>query len=119
MLSRAQVARKLQMSSLTYSLRCRVASEPVRWRDEGTSQRGVCFAAGCGLWGGRWRLSGTDYGGNRRPRGLVTATIDEPRGGKVKIRFHAATASCHRAAASARKVRSVGRETGRRGGVEG
>jgi hypothetical protein len=24
-----------------YSLRCRVASEPVRWRDQGTSQRGV------------------------------------------------------------------------------
>jgi hypothetical protein len=43
--------------------------------------------------------------------GLVTATIDEPRGGKVKSGFHAATASCHCAAASARKVRSVDRET--------
>src|SRR5712692_6346604 len=38
--------------SLTYSPRCRVASAPPRWGEKGTSDRGVCFAAGLGLWVG-------------------------------------------------------------------
>jgi len=45
-------------------------------------------------------------------RGLVTATVAGREGGRRRIGFHAAaTASCHCAAASARKVRSVDRET--------
>jgi hypothetical protein len=46
-----------------------------------------------------------------KPAGLVTATIDGPRGGKANQVYAAAMASCHCAAASARKVRSVDRET--------
>jgi hypothetical protein len=51
-------------ASLTYSLRCRVASEPPRWRGKGTSRGGVCFAAD-------WvalEVLGTGY---RRDRGPI------------------------------------------------
>jgi len=87
--------------NLTYSLQCRVASEPVRWRDEGRSQRGVSFAAGCGLWGRRWRLSGADYGGNRRPVIYGPVGINAPARWRIKV-------ASGQAAAKARRTRDEG-----------
>ncbi len=54
------------VASPTYSPRCRVASAPPRWREKGTSDRGVCFAAGFGLWVGAGGF-GAGYRGDRGP----------------------------------------------------
>ena len=83
-----------------YSLRGRVASEAVRWRDQGTIQRGGCFAAGCGLWGGRWRLSGTDYGGDSGPIVYGPVGINAPARWRIKV-------ASEQAAAKARRTRDA------------
>ena len=53
--------------SLTYSPRCGVASEPRRWRRKGTRRRGVCFAAGLGVWVGAGVSRDGLYRGDRGP----------------------------------------------------
>src|SRR4030088_3839376 len=82
--------------SPTYWLRCRVAGEAVRWPDRGTSQRGVCFAAGCGLWGGRWRLSGTDYRGDSGPIVYGPVGINAPARWRIKVASGQAVAKARR-----------------------
>src|SRR6266853_968604 len=70
--------------------------EAVRWRDQGTIQRGVCFAAGCGLWGGRWRLSGTDYGGDSGPIVYGPVGINAPARWRIKVASRQAVAKARR-----------------------
>jgi hypothetical protein len=79
-----------------YSPRWRVPSEPPRWRDDGVSRRGVCFAAGWGLWGRRWRFSGRVYRGDLSPVVYGPVGISAAAMWRIKVASGQATAKASR-----------------------
>ena len=79
-----------------YSPRWRVPSEPARWRDDGVSRRGVCFAAGWGLWGRRWRFSGRVYRGDLSPVVYGPVGISAAAMWRIKVASGQATAKASR-----------------------
>src|SRR5436190_7743489 len=86
-------------TSPTYSLRCRVISGPSRWRGKSTRHRGVCFAAGFGLWVGAGGFRGGLPGPSRPvvygPVGISAAAM-----WRIKV-------ASGQAAAKARRTREV------------
>src|SRR5205823_14253790 len=72
-----QLAFELQLARL---IRCDAGWRASRCAGatKARASEAFCFTAGSGLWGGRWRLSGTGYRGDSGPIGYGPVGINPP-----------------------------------------